>query len=200
MQQPYSPYKEEVWQQLVQETDAEIVTSGFWNKQQVQKKAGPWMITLDEYIVHSKPAKITYTRLRAPFVSTDGFRFKLYDETFFSAVGKAFGMQDVQIGEEIFDAKFILKTNNEARLRQLFGNNRIRQMISLYHHVHFAIRGDENWFGTRLPTTVDELYFRTPITVRNVEGLRTLFEIFTETLQQLCEIGTATPQSPDIKL
>ena len=48
------------------------------------------------------------------FVDPEGFRFTVYRKGIFSDIGKWFGMQDIEIGDEDFDRDFILKSNQES--------------------------------------------------------------------------------------
>ena len=44
----------------------------------------------------------------------------------FSSIGKWLGMQDVTVGYPQFDEDFIIKGNDEPKLRRFFGNEKIR--------------------------------------------------------------------------
>src|SRR3954453_9863631 len=99
--------RKEIWQQLGSELGAEYVDGGFWKKDKVKATHGEWTVTLDTYTVSTGKATIVYTRIRAPYVSSDGFRFTIYRRGFFSDIAKKFGMQDVDIGHEEFDRDFI---------------------------------------------------------------------------------------------
>jgi hypothetical protein len=101
--------KDEVWRQLCQEIGAEFVEGGMWNENKVQVHAKPWTITLDTYIV-SGVGNHVYTRLRAPYINPEGFRFTIYRMGFCDL-----GMQDIQVGDPEFDEAFVIKGNDEAR-------------------------------------------------------------------------------------
>ena len=58
-----------------------------------------WTVTLDTYVVSTGKTSAIYTRMRAPYVNPDGFRFKIYRKSIFTGIGKALGMQDVDIGD-----------------------------------------------------------------------------------------------------
>src|SRR3954452_21245856 len=99
----FGPSKDEVWRQLSQEIGAEYVEGGFWKGKKVQAHVGPWTITLDTHTESSGESSVTYTRLRAPYVNPDGFRFTIYRRGFFTDLGKLLGMQDIEVGEPEFD-------------------------------------------------------------------------------------------------
>src|SRR4051794_24396727 len=105
----FGPSREDVWRELCREIGADFVEGGFWKGQKVQAHVGPWTITLDTYSVHTQHSHVTYTRMRAPYVNPDGFRFTVYRTGFFSDLGKLLGMQDIEVGDFEFDEAFILK-------------------------------------------------------------------------------------------
>ena len=74
----FGPSKDEVWQRLAHEVGADFVGGGFWKGGKVQAHVGPWTITLDTHTVSTGHHHVTYTRMRAPYVNPDGFRFMVY--------------------------------------------------------------------------------------------------------------------------
>ena len=196
----FGPSKEEIWRALANEIDAEYVDGGFWKGDKVQAQYGDWTVTLDTYTESSGKNSTTYTRIRAPYVNRDGLRFEVYRAGLFSGMGRALGMQDIEIGEPAFDEAFVLKGNNEAQVRRLFKNPLIRQLLEAQPAVHLEIWDDEGWFGPSFPQGVDELRFRVVGTIRDVEQLKQLFMLFAEVLNTLCHIGSAYEDDPGLDL
>jgi hypothetical protein len=77
----FGPSKDETWQRLAHEIDADFIDGGFWKGSKVQAHVGPWTVTLDTYTVHTGHAHFTYTRMRAPYVNPEGLRFTAYRTT-----------------------------------------------------------------------------------------------------------------------
>ena len=200
MRNLFGPSTQEIWRQLCAEIGAQYVEGGFWKGDKVQAAHGPWTITLDTYTVSTGKSSITYTRMRAPFVDPEGFRFTVYRKGIFSDVGKWFGMQDLEIGDEAFDRDFILKSNQESKLRELLLSSRMRELIGQQPQIYFAVKDDEGFFRSNFPEGVDELYFQVVGVVRDVERLKLLYELFAETLDQLCHIGLASENPPNVSL
>ena len=94
-----------------------FVEGGFWKGSKVQSHVGPWTITLDTYTESSGESSTTYTRMRAPYVNPEGFRFTIYRKGPFSGLGKLLGMQDIEVGDPEFDEAFIIKGNDESMVR-----------------------------------------------------------------------------------
>lgn len=196
----FSPSKEEVWRQLADQINADIVDGGFWKGTRVEARIGEWTVTLDTYVVSSGRTSTTYTRIRAPYVNADGLRFCIYRRDFFSDFAKRLGGQDIEIGDVRFDRDFIIKGNNPEKVQILFSNARLRELIQSQPAIRLEVRDDEGWFGAKFPEGVDELRFTVIGVIRDVNRLKQLFELFAETLQHLCAIGSAYEDDPRVHL
>jgi hypothetical protein len=196
----FGPSKDEIWQQLAAETGAHYRPGEFWTGSKVQGFHGQWTITLDTFTVHHGKTHSTYTRLRAPYVNPDGFRFTIYRKGLFSDLGKLFGMADVEVGHPEFDEQFIIQGNDDRQLVALFANPQVRGLLREQPAVYLTVRDDEGWFGATFPEGVDELYFKARGVIRDVEQLRQLYELFSHVLDQLCRIGSAYDQDPGFVL
>lgn len=207
----FGPSQEEIWQQLCEEIpNAEFVKRGFWqgsNRVIVTFKC--WEIILDTYTTSQTTSggygsaystSTTYTRMRAAYMSNDGLLFKINRRGWFSELGKLFGRQDIQVGDPEFESNFIIQGNDETKVTQLFANARIRDLILQQPSIVFEIKDNEGFFRQRFPSDVDELYFEETGTIEDVERLKSLFELFAQTLKQLCRIGSACEDDPDIEL
>jgi len=196
----FGPSKQEIWRQLSDQIEACYVEGGFWKGDKVQAAHGEWTLTLDTFAVSTGKVTVVYTRMRAPFVNPDGFRFTVYRKGAFSALAKYFGMQDVSVGDGTFDRDFIVKGNDAGKLRSLFSNPRIRELIAQQSEIHFTVKDDEGWFGPKFPDGVDELYFAVPGVIKDIERLKRLYALFGETLDHLCRIGSAYREAPDVTM
>src|SRR6185503_14199433 len=196
----FGPSKTEIWRQLADEMGARLVEGGFTRGDKVVASHGEWQLTLDTYVINAGNTIITYTRMRAPYVNPDGFRFDIYRKSVFSGLGKLLGMQDIEVGVEGFDEEFIIKANDEAKVRALFANRDIRRLIEGQPNIRLSVKDDEGWFGPSFRDGVDELYFSTPGIIKDVDQLKHLYELFAVTLDQLCEIGSAYETNPRVEL
>ncbi len=188
--------KDEVWRQLSQEIGAEFVEGGFWKGSKIQAHVGPWTITLD---VISRDDG-SFTRIRAPYINPEGFRFTIYRKNLFSELGRLLGMQDIEVGDPEFDEDFIIKGNDESKVLDLFANPKIRQMIQDQPKIWLRVKDSEGWFGPEFPEDVDELSFQDVGVIKDVERLKALFDLFAAVLDQLCQIGSAYKQEPGVTL
>jgi hypothetical protein len=188
--------RETVWKEVAREIGGHYTDGGFWNQNKLTFQFQTWTMTLDTYTVKSKNSSTTYTRLRAPYVNADGFRFTIYRKSIFSGIGKWLGMQDITIGTEPFDEEFIIKGNDESRVRDFFADEQIREFIHMQPRIHFEVKDDEGWFGASFPGGVDELYFTTVGVITDERVLKDLFMLFGASLHRLCEMGSAYDDDP----
>ena len=196
----FGPSKKEIWRQLSAEMQATFVDGGAWKADRVEAAHGQWLVTLDTYAVSTGKTVVVFTRMRAPYANPDGFRFTIYRRGVFTALGKLLGMQDVEVGYEEFDRDFVIKGNDENKLRQLFANAKLRDLISAQKDIKFSVKDDEGWFGAKFPDGVDELAFVVAGIIKDIDRLKKLFELFAETLDELCRMGSAYESKPDVKL
>jgi hypothetical protein len=197
----FGPSKDEVWRRLSDEIGAEFVDGGFWKGGKVQAHVGPWTITLDTYTESSgEYGSVTYTRMRAPYVNPDGFRFTIYRKGFFSELGKRLGMQAIQIGDPEFDEAFVIKGTDETVIQNLFADPQLRSLLQAQPKVRLTVKDSEGWFGPKFPVDVDELHFQVDGVIKDVKRLKALFDLFAVTLDRLCRIGSGRDEEPGVAL
>jgi hypothetical protein len=200
MRRAFGPSREEIWRQLSEAVDSCYAAGRFASSDRVEVDYGEWTLTLDIYTVSTSTTTAGFTRMRAPFVNPDGFRFNIYRKSVFSGLGKLFGMQDIAIGDPPFDDDFIIQATDEAGIRSLLASTSIRDLLSKQMDVRFSVQDDEGWFGTKFPDGVDELLYAVPGVIKDIERLRLLYDLFAETLDELCRIGRAADTPPGIEV
>jgi hypothetical protein len=109
-------------------------------------------------------------------------------------------MQDVEVGHEAFDRDFIIKGNDGGKLRSLFDSAILRDLLEAQPQVLFSVKDNEGFGMARFPEDTDELCFNVVGIIKDLERLKQLFELFSETLDQLCRIGSAYKQAPSVQL
>ncbi|WP_422928819.1 DUF3137 domain-containing protein [Singulisphaera sp. PoT] len=196
----FGPSRDEVWRLLSDEIGADFAEGGFWKGSRVDAHVPPWTITLDTYNKSEGKHSHPYTRMRVPYLNPDGFRFKIYRKGPFTELGKLFGMQDIEVGDPDFDEAFVIQGNDEAKVKELLSSKSLRVHLSLQPRLHFQVKDDEGWFKPRFPEGVDELSFEIRGTLKDLDRLKNLFDLFVETLDQLCKIGAASKVDPGFTL
>lgn len=196
----FGPSKNEIWRQLSEQIGGHFYPGGLFSHSSVVAIHRQWTITLDTYSQGGGETSTDYTRMRAPYINKDGFWFTIYRKGFFTGVGKLFGMQDIEIGDPTFDDAFVIKGNDEQQLRKLFADAVIRQLIEQQPKFHLTVKDNEGWLRKRFPEGVDELLFEVEGIIKDVEQLRSLYELFAGILDRLCQIGSADEEDPRVVL
>ncbi len=201
------PTQEEIWQQLVNEINQEKsgitaqVAQGENQNKVIKASVGEWTVTLDNVTVMIWMGKMmipmTHTRIRAPYVNQDGLRFNVHRAGLFSGISKYFGMQDIEVGHELFDKEFIVQGTDEAKIRALLAQPKIVELLRAQPDIGtFEVKDDDGWFDQQFPEGVDELVFTSQSKIDDFTQLKQLFVLFGEVLNQLCAIGSAYKKKP----
>jgi hypothetical protein len=200
----FGPSKDDVWTQFAEAVDGDFTDGGFFRPDVVHAKVGEWTVTLGTYTTGGEAqatgggAPVTFTRMRAPYLNKDGFGFTVYRAGLFTPIGRLLGAQDIEVGDAQFDRDFVVKGNDEHKVRALFGGERIRRLVSAQRSIRFEVKDDEGWFQQKFPDGVDELYFSAAGVIKDLGRLRLLFDLFAETLNQLCHIDSAYEDDPEL--
>jgi len=190
----------EVWQQFANEIGGEYIDSGFWKSKKVVAKLENWIIVLDTFTTSSGKHSTTYTRIRAPFKTLDGLKFNINRKGVFNSIGKAIGIQDIETGHINFDEEFVIKGNDEDKIRGIFSIKEIRDAIRNQDRISLKIKDDEGLFSTNLSEGNYELYFQSTGVIKDIDRLKNLFMIFYLILNALHLVDSASKDEVDIKL
>jgi len=200
MRRLFGPSRKEMWTRLSEAMDGRYVPGGFGKGDKVQVEHNDWTLTLDTYAVSTGKSAMVFTRMRAPFVNPSGFRFLVYRKSIFSGLGKFFGMQDIEVNDPPFDDDFIVQGTDEHKVKLLLASPKLRELIAAQKSIHFGVKDDEGWFGTKFPEGVDELHFAVVGVIKDVDRLKSLYDLFAETLDELCRMGAATDGPAGLQL
>lgn len=85
-------------------------------------------LTIKPWLPSGKKAfEATFATISFP--SKDDFAFAVWTEHKIDQLHKVLGMQDVRVGDEKFDKKFIVQANNEILVKQLFSDSTLCQLL-----------------------------------------------------------------------
>ena len=82
----------------------------------------------------------------------------------------------------------------------MFQHLKIQQLIDAQPAINLEVKDDDGWLSTQFPEEVDQLVFNVVGVIKDVERLKWLYELFAEILQQLCRIGSAYEDDPNVVL
>ena len=185
-----------VWQAVAEQVGGRFKPESLFDNPKIQVRVDAWILTLD-VAFPERPER--FTRLRAPYVNPEGFRFHVYREAACGDLSTLLGGQDVRVGEPSFDAAFVVKANDEARIRELL-TPALRDQLLAHPRFSLQVKDDEGWFGANFPEGVDELYMSLPKLVVDETELMAAFRLFAATLRRLCEMGVAYSQPANVRL
>jgi hypothetical protein len=201
--------KEEAYKKFASEINGKFSRGDFYNPVKVEVPFKNWTITLDTNVTkellnnsggNPYGGNSEYTRVRAPFIKSGNFHFAISNTGAFDSFTKLFGAQDITTGDEKFDDSFTIKGSDENRIQHLFSNTTIRHLLMELGEVHLMTREQEGLFGIQLPSNVNELFFKAEDVLIEPGKLKLLIELFSEILDQLCSIGCAKADNPNIDL
>jgi hypothetical protein len=165
--------RDTAWRQLATEIGATFVDGGFMHSSKVQMPFKQWTITLYTYSVSSgDDSSTTYTRLSAPIQDAQGFQFTLLRKNIVTKIDHVLGAKEIATGDAEFDRTFAVRGNDDTKERDLFSHARICQLYLAERALTGSLR--KNVLSLEIMGDI-----------KDVERLKTFFEMFKETLGQL---------------
>jgi len=196
----FGPSQSEVWEQAAREMGGRFEEGGLLGTDALRLQSGPWEIVLDTRVINSARSSSRYTRMRTLFVSKDGLSFKIFKKNVLSSMGRLFGARRIEIGDACFDAAFVVKGSDPARIRLLLSDDKMLELIQSQPDIFLQTRDDEGVFKSRLPVGIHEILFESRGVLKDAEKIKNLFELFALTLKRMVLIDSADEREPGIKL
>lgn len=209
----------EAWAEVVEATGGYVAAS---ERDDVRVEApvngGHWrrIVSLDVYTV---PVLVGKAVIPMPFARAvaafpipgpgEGLRLSVSPATPFTGIGKLFGMQDIEVGDEDFDRTFVLKGNDPKRVQELLGGEYgapLRQSLENLPNISFGVSDDgreagASRAGSGEPVSEGSDVIYAVMSASGSEELVALFNLVAETLRGLYRIGAAIPtESPTLGL
>jgi len=178
-----------IWEEFANVTGGKFVErqeSWLSDKAEIDYKG--WKIIFDNYTIWSNEYRKEMTRIISPIISKDNFRFEIYRNGFIRSIEKIFGAQDIEIGRPEFDKAFIIKANNEFKIKSLLQNQKIRTLIETQKEVNLEISNQKGVWENKLPEKEFELQFYADGEIKDIEHLKSLINLFQELLDNLYQM------------
>lgn len=132
-----------------------------------------------------------YTRVRSQFITTDGLKLRLLRQGFVDTIGKLFGSQDILIGDEKFDKRFVVKGNDDYKVQMVFSNKALNNLILLQNDIYLEIMQNQGIFDEKIEDGHSMIYYISTEKIKHIEQLNLLLRLYTELLDQLVKLGSA---------
>jgi hypothetical protein len=129
--------EDEIWQQITTDFNKESDSLGY--KVVIEQQNKRILLDIDIDLGGGFEGGYESTMLRAQIKSLEDFRFAIHHESFIDEVGKFFGMQDVIIGYPEFDEKVIIKANDETKVRPIFSDISVREVLQSFDDFTFGV-------------------------------------------------------------
>lgn len=172
--------EDQLWQQL----EADLAQSEDALEYEAVLQHGPHTFALDIDVDLGGGFESGYetTTFSAALDNPSQFRFGFHHQSFLDNMGKFLGMQDIEIGDPIFDAAVVVKSSDETKVRALLADEALRT----------ALTGLENFtLELNLPSAIDSDHEHSKLTLTVEEAvteparLRSLFDVFLQVLKAL---------------
>jgi hypothetical protein len=193
----FGPNRDDVWRELSQELKGEFIEARFWRGREckVRARVGCWTATLETGFSDEEDAGVT--RLRAPFLNPEGFRFSVHRKVFLSRLGKQLGtLQDLDLGDPEFGEAFVVQGSDEEKVRALLSDLAFRRKLLAEPKLRLFVSPIGSWFGPKPEPGVEALQLQLAGKVGDLDRLRQMFRIFAAALDRLCAIGVTRMEMP----
>ena len=196
----FSSGSKAVWRQLVAEVGGEFIEGGLLGSDSVRAKFKQWTIFLDTYSESGRDT--VYTRFIVPYQSLDGATWRIKRKGMESWIanlpglrqlGKLFAPPEIEVGDPDFQREFIINGTNSEKMVSMLAKQEIRRLIHRLQDPYFVATARDYQSGPREL----RLYFQAPGMVEDLQQLKSVFELFEVTLDQLVAIGSASEEAPE---
>ena len=189
-----------IWEAFAEKIGGEYIPRKHWNSDRTLFHYKNFKIYFDYFTYYtSGKASLskTFTRVVIPYKSNDDFQFNIYEDELIFKIAKIFGFQDVKIGKEEFDKKYIIKTNNEQKLKNIFNSTTLHKKIENFENASLLISKKYGVWEEELPENEYELSFVLNYHVKDLETLTKSKDFITEffdRFEDLVRIEVSTHQ------
>jgi hypothetical protein len=104
----------------------------------------------------------------------------------------------VEVGDSAFDDHFRIKASDEGKIKDLFDDTRLRELLLQEPEAHLYVRDSGVWWESEFPEGVDEIVLEVGGAIADLGHLERLYSIFAASLRGLCRIGSAYEKEPEI--
>ena len=109
------------------------------------------------------------TSFSAPLPDVKDFRFRLFKQNFKHNIRKLFGMQDVVVGNDELDQKFIIQSNDEQKVKTILANEQVSSWLLQLPVYVFEIRDLKIGANREVELTLEiEGRIKEPETLKNI--------------------------------
>jgi hypothetical protein len=125
------------------------------------------------------------------FPPAGDFVFAIFEEKLTHQLGKALGMQDLQVQDHLFDGKFMIQGNNAVKVQELFLEPQLREQILLQppHLLHIDKEPAKHYSKHGIPAGLHAVVYQFDGSMDKLLHLQAAHDIVSSVLKQLANIG-----------
>ena len=190
-----------VWMEFAEEHQGSFDDGQKVFVMRVPVQGKPWNITF--HMQEKSGAAVTDSSSAfIPFKAKGSFSFDLHNRSLAGDVGKVFGGQDIEIGESEFDHEYIIKGSDEKLVKQIFGSQRVQELIQLQPHIKLFIQDEPKELAEHgtVPPGIHVLAFKDKAAINSYERLTLVHSLMLAVLEEMMACDLASPQDPNFDI
>ncbi len=137
------------WNELANRTGLTFEPGSFWRTPTVTGTYRGHALTLDTFTRDSGHSSTRDTRIILFVNNRANLYLALYEKTIVSKISKFLGMQDIQVGDDEFDRRFMIKGRPEDNVMRLLGDSALHTKIMDARSFNVEVDGRELHFEER---------------------------------------------------
>ena len=141
--------RQQAWSELAAHTGLTFEPGGLFSPMRITGAYRGHALTLDTFTRRSGKNSTTYTRILLSVNNPSALSLAIYDENVLSKLGKALGMQDIQVGDDELDRRFTFKGQPQPVIAGLLTSIGLRQKLLEARSVHVEVKGQEVYWQQR---------------------------------------------------
>ena len=148
------------WTEVAERTGLTLEPGSFFKSPRLSGTYRAHTLALDTFSRSHGKSSTTYTRIVVFVNNRANVYLALYEEGVFSKIGKFFGSEDIQVGDEEIDRRFIIKSRPPEVAPRLLTSISLRSKLLEARSINVEMDGRELYFEQRgAETNLDYLVF-----------------------------------------
>ena len=195
----FGPSKDQIWKEFSDTIGGSMHPGGFsegwWGGESgIRVRYKGLEIIFDTYEDFFSRPRFKYTRVRARYQSSNPLNFTIRDKTFLDLFLGWLPHYSVKTDDRDFNWNFTCDASDESQLRVLLSFPIVRHLLKDISTLELKSRNKYGLgvFSTNFPAGTLELYLRVPGIEKDPVRLNRLYQLFTEVLDRLEELGVRT--------
>ncbi len=184
-----------VWATYARKNEGKFVDGGMFGVSELRVPYRDWELVLSgaKGYTDGEIRLDDFYKLTVLFKARTKFTFNVFREGTYEYLGKRIPrLIDFLVGEEDFDAEFVVNANERDKIKALLKDNALKRMIATLYFVDFKLIKGSQLKGAKLARDMYQLRLVGEGLIMDDALLVHLFKLFGMVLDRLVDIGVAT--------